>query len=280
MAGEADPESMHHGGAGGQMRLLNRIPSTAAPFMQALTALDPQAIELLKRHNLWQQVVRAEVVAAAVGSEAIIEEEREQALNQQLQRSGHPDLAALEAHLLEQGINPEHWHWQVLLPLRVRNHYRREFLAKAEARFLERKERLDRVVYSLLRVQDGGLARELYLRISGGEANFADLAHSYAEGPERNTKGIVGPVPLNQAHPALAERLRTSKPGVLLAPFQIQEWWLVARLESYTPARFDDAIAEQMAAELFEEWVQQETIGILSGLNQAPEHSGEQLPPV
>ncbi|QCH15028.1 peptidylprolyl isomerase [Synechococcus sp. CB0101] len=247
--------------------------------MQALTALDPQAIELLKRHNLWQQLVRAEVVAAAVGQEALSQEETEQAFAQQLERSGHDDLAALEQHLRDQGINPEHWRWQVLLPLRVRAHYRREFLSKAEARFLERKERLDRVVYSLLRVQDGGLARELYLRISGGEANFADLAHRYAEGPERNTKGIVGPVPLNQAHPALAERLRTSTPGTLLAPFQIQEWWLVARLESYTPARFDDSVAEQMAAELFEEWVQQETVGILKRLNQASDHTGQQTSP-
>ena len=247
--------------------------------MQALTALDPQAIELLKRHNLWQQLVRAEVVAAAVGQEALSREEEEHAYAQQLERSGHDDLAALEQHLRDQGINPDYWRWQVLLPLRVRTHYRREFLSKAEARFLERKERLDRVVYSLLRVQDGGLARELYLRISGGEANFADLAHRYAEGPERNTKGIVGPVPLNQAHPALAERLRTSTLGTLLAPFQIQEWWLVARLESYTPARFDDAVAEQMAAELFEEWVQQETVGIVKRLNQASDHTDQQISP-
>ena len=91
------------------------------------------------------------------------------------------------------------------------------------------------------------------------EANFADLAAQYAEGPEKKTNGIVGPVPLSQAHAALAERLRTSTPGILVYPFQIGNWWLVLRLESYTPASFDDATAQRMSEELFNQWIQEET---------------------
>ena len=92
-----------------------------------------------------------------------------------------------------------------------------------------------------------------------GEANFADLAAEFSEGPEKQTNGMVGPVPLTQAHPALAERLRTTSPGVLMQPFQIAEWWLVARLETYTPASFDEATAGRMAAELFDQWAREET---------------------
>jgi parvulin-like peptidyl-prolyl isomerase len=109
-----------------------------------------------------------------------------------------------------------------------------------------------------VRVQDGLLARELYFRISAGEASFADLAARFSEGPEKATNGIVGPVPLTQAHPVLAEKLRIASPGVLMEPFSLAEWWLVVRLERYTPAIFDDAMAERMASELFDEWVQQE----------------------
>jgi parvulin-like peptidyl-prolyl isomerase len=145
------------------------------------------------------------------------------------------------------------------LPIRIQAHCRENFLHKAEARFLSRKNHLDRVVYSLLRVKDGLLARELYLRIAAEEANFADLAATYAEGPEKATKGIIGPVPLTQAHPALAERLRTTSPGLLMEPFMIEQWWLVVRLERYTPASFDEAMAMQMASELFEERVKEET---------------------
>ena len=78
---------------------------------------------------------------------------------------------------------------------------REQFAPKAEARFLERKNELDQVVYSLLRLKSRFLAQELYLQIESGESNFADLAKRYAEGPERNTNGIVGPVALNPGPP-------------------------------------------------------------------------------
>ena len=53
--------------------------------------------------------------------------------------------------------------------------------------------------------------------------------------------------------------MRTSTPGTLMPPFQVAEWWLVMRLESYAPATFDDATAQRMAEELFNQWVREET---------------------
>ena len=112
------------------------------------------------------------------------------------------------------------------------------------------------MVYSLLRLQDEGLAQELYLQLQDGEASFAELAARYAEGPERATRGVVGPVPLTQSHPLLVERLRTAPAGVVQEPFAVDRWWLLFRLESFTPAVFDDAMAQQMSRELFDQWLE------------------------
>jgi hypothetical protein len=46
----------------------------------------------------------------------------------------------------------------------------------------------------------------------------------------------------------------------------VAEWWLVVRLENYSPASFDATMAQQMAAELFDEWVQEETSRKLASL--------------
>jgi parvulin-like peptidyl-prolyl isomerase len=216
-------------------------------------------LQELRRHNLLQTLVQRRVVADAVGSETVDPERSRAAHEQFFQQNGLKDDAGLQAFLANQGLSADDLRWQIELPLRVRSHCQEHYRHKAEAHFLSRKNQLDIVVYSLLRVQDAFLARELYLRIEAGEANFADLAAGYSEGPEKQTKGIVGPVPLTQAHPVLAERLRTSRPGELLQPFQIADWWLVVRLESYTPASFDAATADQMATELFEQWIREET---------------------
>ncbi|QPN71463.1 peptidylprolyl isomerase [Synechococcus sp. CBW1108] len=224
-----------------------------------LDAFSEAALAELRRHNLLQLLVQRQLVAAAVADASPEPEALEQAKQQFLRNQKLTEPEALRAYLLNNCLSEADLTWQIELPLRIRAHCNEHYRHKAEAHFLARKNQLDRVVYSLLRVKDGYLARELYLRLDAGEANFADLAAEFSEGPEKQTKGILGPVPLTQAHPALAERLRTSPAGQLMQPFQIESWWLVARLESYTPATFDDNIATQMAAELFEQWVKEET---------------------
>ena len=232
----------------------------------SLEDLAPEALALLRHHNLLSALIQAEVVAEAVGAVTLSEEQCAQLWNGYLTKHQIQNDEQLASHLQANGLDAEALHWQLELPARVQQHSWEHFQHKAEARFLAKKEQLDRVVYSLLRVRDGFLARELYLRIAGLEANFADLAAEHSQGPEAKTKGIVGPVPLNQAHPVLRERLRTSQPGQLLEPFRIEDWWLVARLERYEAARFDEGTAQTMAQELFQEWIQEEVLCKIPGL--------------
>lgn len=212
----------------------------------------------LRRHNLLIPLLERQIIAEAVSNEHISSEDLETARQQFLQGNGLKDAEALGAFLAKQGLSEQDFNWQVALPLRITKHCFNQFRHKAEAQFLVRKNQLDRVVYSLLRTKDVGLAKELYLRIDGGEANFGDLSSQFSEGPERNTKGIIGPIPITQAHPVLAEKLRTTKPGLLLHPLKLGDWWAVIRLESYTPALFDERMAQLLSRELFDNWVKQE----------------------
>lgn len=242
-------------------------PDLSQALPAALVSLDAHCLTLLRRRNLLRALVEQELVAQAVGGVAVSDEERDQLMAAYRQKQGLEDEATFQAFLARSGFTASDLTEQLLLPVKRQRCAQEWFGHKAEARFLTRKNQLDSVVYSLLRVQNRFLAQELYLRIAGGEANFADLAAEFAEGPERGTKGIVGPVPLTQAHPALAERLRTSSPGQLLMPLQIADWWLVVRLESYRPASFDTAMAAQMTNELMDSWVLEETNRTMASLS-------------
>jgi len=142
-------------------------------------------------------------------------------------------------------------------PIVISNYIEANFQRKAEARFLQRKDSLDQVVYSLIRVGNQGLARELHLQISEAEADFPKLAPLHSEGPERLTLGIVGPAPLNQGHPQLVHRLKGAAKGELMPPFAIESWWVIVRLEERLEASFDEEAAQRMATELFEEWLKE-----------------------
>ena len=221
---------------------------------------------LLDQFNLLKPLVEQMVTSEAIVDVTVSTEQLQNARLALLRQRGFDVIGQWEELLEALGCCDDEVTERLSNSIRRRNFIRERYQVKAETRFLERKNELDQVVYSLLRLEDGFLARELYLQIEAGESNFADLAKRFAEGPERNTNGIVGPVSLTQAHPTLVEKLKVAQPGVLLEPFRISDWWLVVRLERYAPATFTDEVSEQMCEEMFNAWIKEETATILSQL--------------
>ena len=220
--------------------------------------LPNETVALLRRHNMLLPLLRHNFTDNCVSGIGISDEERARLLQSYCQRHKLEGDDALASNIQKRGLTQADLIWQLELPIRKARFALERFGAKAEQRFLERKNNLDQVVYSLLRLEDGFLAQELYLQIAEGESNFADLAAQHSEGSEKATRGVVGPVALDRAHPVLVDKLRSSSVGSLLEPFKIQQWWLVVRLEQYQPAQFDQAMAQQMSNELFEEWISEE----------------------
>ncbi|MEP0810366.1 hypothetical protein [Coleofasciculus sp. FACHB-SPT9] len=60
--------------------------------------------------------------------------------------------------------------------LRIEKFKRATWANKLESYFLSRKSLLDKVIYSLIRTKDVGVAKELYFRIQEGEQSFSELA--------------------------------------------------------------------------------------------------------
>lgn len=110
-----------------------------------------------------------------------------------------------------------------------------------ESLFLRYKDRLDRVLYSLIRVESEDLCHSLYYEIEAGEIEFGDAAEKHSIGPESKTQGIVGPVDLTTPHPEIAARLRTAQARQLFEPFQAEQWHAIVRLEY----RFDSELNDQ-----------------------------------
>ena len=242
---------------------------------QLRRAIGAEGRALLKRFNLLSPLVEQMVTSEAIAAVEVSEDQLEEARLGLLQQRGYDGMEQWAELLEELQRSEEDVLDRLRFGIRRRSFMRERFGPKAEARFLERKNELDQVVYSLLRLENSFLARELYLQIEAGESNFADLAKRYAEGPERNTNGIVGPVSLTQAHPILVEKLRVAQPGVLLEPFRISDWWLVVRLERYSPATFTDEVSDQMCEEMFDAWIEEETA---ASLNQLLSEESNSLP--
>jgi parvulin-like peptidyl-prolyl isomerase len=202
--------------------------------------------------------------------------EREQQLQQAWLRqqgfTGDPgDPAALQGWLQQQQLTAADLLQRATAAERLERFRQHRWGSEVEVHFLRRKPRLDQVVYSLLRVGDRALAEELHQRLCEGEADFASLAAHYAEGPERHSRGLIGPMPLTTAHAEISGRLRVGRPGQLWPPFAVGEVWVLLRLEQQLPARLNSETSSRMMEELFEGWME-ERVGLLL--------AGEPLPPL
>lgn len=108
-----------------------------------------------------------------------------------------------------------------------------------ESLFLRFKDRLDRVLYGLIRVDNEALARDLFFAIEAGELRFGEAARRHSMGPEARTQGIVGPVDLATPHPEISSRLRMASPGELILPFKLEQWHIILRLDYRFEATLD-----------------------------------------
>ena len=120
-----------------------------------------------------------------------------------------------------------------------RTELREQSSSNIESLYLRYKDNLDRVLYSLIRVDNAGLCRELFYAIEAGEISFGEAARLHSRGPEAKTQGIVGPVDLTTPHPEIAGRLRTAQAGQLIGPFEAAEWHTLLRLEYRFDSEYD-----------------------------------------
>ena len=149
---------------------------------------DDETLDLVRRLELKPALIRRQLEEQIVRLVDLSPEFIEQALSD---FCGDKEKNIL---LSDKGWTEDDLKMHVLRPESLRLFAAQRFGPGLEDRFLGFKGGRDQVIYSLLRVRDGGLARELWIRLEEGEITFAEAASSFSEGPEAQRKGVMGPL--------------------------------------------------------------------------------------
>jgi parvulin-like peptidyl-prolyl isomerase len=221
-----------------------------------ITATD--LLPLLSRYQLLPLLLRELLLDQAVEAIICSIEEAEPALQQFYEANLITDETTRQAWALQHGLSTEQLEHLATRPLRIEKFKQQTWGSKLESYFLTCKAQLDQVVYSLIRTAHPEVAQELYFRLQAGEATFTDLARQYSQGAEAATGGLLGPVPLTQPHPGIAEKLFRSQPGQLLPPTKMGEWYVILRLEKLIAAQLDAPTRQKLLDERLEAWIQEQ----------------------
>lgn len=213
-------------------------------------------LEQLQLHQLLPRLVQEVVVDQAIESIVCDPEEAYRAFCQQRNLLTEEQQQAWQT---QQKLTQEKMYMRALRDAKIAKFKEDTWGNQAESYFLERKVKLDRVLYSLIRTKDPSLAQELYFRLNDDGESFADLARHYSEGQEAQTGGLIGPVELSVPHPMIGRMLSVSQPEQLWSPTPIGEWYVITRLEKFVPAQFDDSMRQRLIDELFNIWLMETT---------------------
>jgi parvulin-like peptidyl-prolyl isomerase len=215
-----------------------------------------EVLPLLAGYQMLPQFIQELLIDQAIASITCTPEEITDACKQFYTQNQIVSEEARQAWLNRYGMTQEQLNSLATRELRIEKFKQATWGHKLESYFLSRKDKLDKVIYSLIRTQDIGIAQELYFRILEGEQSFAELARVYSQGPEAQTDGLIGPVELSVPHPRLAQLLSLSQLGQLSQPTQVGEWLVLVRLEKFIPAQLDEAMRRRLLNECFNNWLQ------------------------
>lgn len=215
-------------------------------------------VELAHKYQLMPQLIREVIIDDAIANIEIDPDTIQTACQNFFIQRQLLQPEAQELWLQQQGVSMEQLQEKIARDFKIRAFKKQTWGKQLQSYFLKRKSQLDRVVYSLIRIQDAGIAQELYFRIQAGEATFAEVAREYSQGPEAQTGGMVGPVELVNLAPDIAELLDKSQIQQLWPPFQLGNWLIILRLEQKLPAQLNELTQQRLLDELFNHWLQQE----------------------
>jgi len=222
------------------------------------TITDEEIVPLLANYQLLPKLLRELLIDQVVSSVSYAPEEIARTCQQFYEQNQLTSETARQAWLNHRGMTLGQLEALVTRGLRVEKFKQITWGHKLESCFLERKAHLDKVIYSLIRTQDLGVAQELYFRIQAQEQSFAELAREYSQGPEAQTGGLTGPVELSNSHPEIAQLLSISQPGQLWPPTRLGDWLVIIRLEKFIPAQLDEPMRQRLLHELFVAWLSQQ----------------------
>ncbi|GAB4537509.1 MAG: hypothetical protein Tsb0014_26370 [Pleurocapsa sp.] len=237
---------------------------------ETITAWD--ILPRLARYQMLPQLVKESIIDDAIATIECTPEEIAAACQKFYQQHQLTTKEQRQAWCQRHGMDEQDIIELATRPIKIAKFKQDQWGENLNRYFVQRKDNLDQVIFSIIRVSDMGLAQEIYFRIQEGQY-FAELAKTFSEGKEAQTGGMVNPVELGKLPPAMAQLLRTRQAGELLPPFPMGDSIVIIRVESIIPAQLDDVTRQRLLEEKFQTWLQSELKQRGYQINQLDLHS-------
>jgi len=220
---------------------------------------DNELLGLLQYYDLLPTLKRELLIDQVIADISYTYDELVSACKLFYQEKGITTEDQVQEWLLYKQLNQSQLESLATRNLRLEKFKQKKWKDYIQSYFFQRKTALDEVTFSMIHIPDLRIARELYFRIQEGEQTFVDLAREFNLGIDPATNGLIGPVELGTIkNPLIYRLLSTSQPGQLSAPIQVDQGWILVRLEKLNSAQLSDETRNRLLDELFNHWLDEQ----------------------
>ncbi len=222
------------------------------------TLSSQEIIPLLARYQMLPQLISQRLIDRALADIECTDEEKTIACQQFYQHHHLTTEAERQAWAASHCLTQQDIEELATRQLRIEKFKLATWQEQLASYFMRRKKELDRVIYSLIRTKDLGIAQEIYFRLEEKEQSFAELAQQYSQGLEAETGGLLGPAELGSLPFPLAQKLRLSQCGQISRPFPLGEWIVIVKLDKFISAELNSIMHQRLLNEKFRTWLQKQ----------------------
>ena len=228
-------------------------------YKEIYNKINKIGINCLENSNLLENTIKEFLVSEFVENIEPNESQLDLFFKDFLRKNNLENEENFQKFLIENNLSRKVLQLKLKRSLKIQKFCISKFKKLAKEFFLENKSFYEKVTYSLIRVSDFQLAKELYLQIEAKEENIYDLAEKYSQGNEKFSKGVVGPIPLNQSHQKIIQKINGSNEGELFEPFKADNWWIILKLEKLFKVDYSEQLEESICRDFFEKKVLQKS---------------------
>jgi len=130
---------------------------------------ESEVLPLLAKYGMLPQLIREVIIEQAIANITCNPEERNAAYSRFYQNNQIANDEQMKSWLRQNGMDSEQLEYLILRDIKLEKFKQETWDNKVESYFLQVKNQLDKVVYSLIRTKNIGIAQELFFRIQDRE---------------------------------------------------------------------------------------------------------------
>ena len=222
--------------------------------------MEYKILEELSKYGLLKDFLKSKVLENKIKDIDLSDVEKAEAKNHYTNFFSLKNELLIEEHRKKNLLSKKNLLYRMNLNKKVQKYCEEKYDEFIGKEYISNKENMDIVKYSMLRVEEYGLAIELYLKIKDDNENFNELAKKYSTGIEKKTSGVIGPLPLKRVNNLMRPKLRKNNLKILNKPFKYNNEWILCRLEEYKESKLDQKTVMNLKSKILDEEIEREII--------------------